>query len=289
MVGISAIMPPGFQPFGLFRTAGRLKGSALEGMAGNDDRHPFQPHLPNSTAVLTTPPSRRVYAVGAKPRLSPRTLAIGIACVIVLFAAPLYGFLAKYVTPLRTEVVRVNDITFDLGDLLSILRLQGNTARDMTGFFRIDDDPFHIAQTLAQNELIKQAAPRFGIVISEADIDYALIRHILGGAAAQDSSKPPDRFDPEFRERYRQFLNTQGIPESLHRRLIEQDLYRTAFMHALEERVADADPETRASLIRQNFNQWITDEQNRQRVRFTFNSDIYALINKNISSEGIAR
>ena len=249
---------------------------------------------PSADQAPPLPPlSRRRYAVRAGLSVRRKTLLVGAGLLIILAAAPLYGFFKIFVEPGETEVVRVGDVAYTLNDLVSVLRLHGYNAQEASGDFRIEIDPFAQARLLSENELIRQAAARSAIFVSPSDVEREIRERVLGTRVASDRSLPADQIDAEFRERYRQFLTARDISQDLYQRLVEHDLYRAALGNRLTatnlgtiENRASADREQKTL---QALKIWLDKAHQENPVLYTFNSDAYAWIAKQIDQVRIPR
>ena len=175
---------------------------------------------------------RRISArqVDVKKR---RVAALVIGFLILVIAGVLIaGFVMTFVLPSRHLVVRVNDVKYTRGDMVKLLRVR-QVGMDVLGTdFNLGTDTFQALQTIVENEVIAQSAPRFGITVSDEDAD-AQIRALLQSRG--DIS--PEQAEREFRERQRSFLNSVGISRDEHRQMIKKNMLRSRFREFIGQSV----------------------------------------------------
>ncbi|MFN3974751.1 MAG: SurA N-terminal domain-containing protein [Dehalococcoidia bacterium] len=193
--------------------------------------------------------SRRRLARWQQEQRKARTaLFLGIVAVVVILAIPAYGYYATFIQPPRQWVVQVNERTFSMGYLVKLLRMFQRGGQLTGQSLNLGTLPFQLVQVLSENELIRQTAPRYNIVVSQQDIDQEVRRRILGERPQNDPT-PTDQLEREFRERYRQYLTTIGLSEKEHRQVVEWDLYRERMRDYLGQTIPSVQPQVRLSRI----------------------------------------
>ena len=154
-------------------------------------------------------------------------LIIGLIVLLVVLAIPATGYVRTFVLPPRQTVVRVNDTTYSLGYLVNILRTFQFSAQP--GESGLDASlPFQIINTIAESELVRQGAPRYGITVTAEEIDHEVRERIMGL-----SESPNSDLDREFQERYRRYLNTVQLDEAIHKDIVVRDIYREKLRETL--------------------------------------------------------
>ena len=161
--------------------------------------------------------------------------AIGVF-ILVIGGVIAYGYITTFVLPSRQLVAQVNEVKYTTGDLIRILRMMQAGAEFSGQSLNLASLPFQVINGLVDNELISQAAPRFGILISLEEVDEEIRSRILP-PVSQGQVTDPDQLDREFAERYREYLNTIQFSEAEHRKLIKQDLYRSRLREILGQSV----------------------------------------------------
>ena len=149
-----------------------------------------------ATGQTKSPEVQVVY----RNQISRRTTLVIISVVIVLILVIIgIAYYPTYLAPLRTTVITVDDVSIRMDYFLKRTRAAGS-------------DPMAMLGNLSQEEIIKMAAPQFGLEFTEEDIDREL-RNIAGGESGTIS-------ESEFKEWYRQRLNDSELSDSEYRGII---------------------------------------------------------------------
>ena len=82
-------------------------------------------------------------------------------------------------------ILEVNDVSVSQSEYTSILKSQRLYAQSYGGSFNPGVAPYELMQNLAQNELIRQAAPREGLSVTEQEIEAEILRRLVPGAEGQ--------------------------------------------------------------------------------------------------------
>lgn len=128
-----------------------------------------------------------------------------IGAVVIVFMLIIFGisYYPTYIAPMRITVISVDDVNIRMDYFLKRCEASGT-------------DPMYMLTNLAQEEIIKLEAPKYGIEISPEEIDQAL-RTIAAGASENIA-------ESEFKEWYRQRLNETGLSNSEYREIIATSL-----------------------------------------------------------------
>ena len=165
---------------------------------------------------------------------------VGMIAILLILAIPAYGYYDNIFSPPRQTVVTVNNTTFNLGYLVKIMRmLQGGGATGAQDQ-NLGSLPFQVVQTLADNELIRQAAPRENIPVTSQELDQEIRKRMLGDVGEEGT--PADQLEREFQERYRRYLTQIKISENDHREIVLNDLYRDRLRELLGQSVPSVLP-----------------------------------------------
>ena len=164
-------------------------------------------------------------------------VAIAIAAVVValVIAIPIYGWVTTFVLPPREVIVRVNDVEYDMGYLVKLMRMVQRTTEAGGQQVNLGTVPFQMVQDLATNELIVQGAKAEGLTVSEEDLDAEVRLRILGSVG--DTATTSGELETEYQENYRQFLNQVQLTDDEYRDIVERDLYRTLLEEHLGETI----------------------------------------------------
>jgi len=158
------------------------------------------------------------------PRREPRSKDIrsrrqlfiiaGIVVVVILgiLAVPYYQ---NYIAPFNRTIITVDNINISMRYFLERTRLANS-------------DPMSMLQSLTNEQVIKLAAPQYGIQVTDADIDQEL-RRVAGNGE--------DISEVEFNEWYRQLLNNSKVSDSQYREMVGINLLASRLQAYLAERV----------------------------------------------------
>jgi len=155
-------------------------------------------------------PSSKPEDTEKKPR---RTGFIIVAVVIAVIAiGTVIGWYVVYVQPLQIPIIVVGQDTINADYFIRRAMLDPSAS----------SDPMIMLQTLTNELLIKQGAPRYGIVVTPEEIDEEL-RAIASGESETIT-------EGEFKEWYRQQLNETNLSDAefkeyVHITLLARELY----------------------------------------------------------------
>ena len=167
-----------------------------------------------------------------------RRLAIVLVAVALLAISGIViaGYVVRYVIPPRQAVVTVNDVSFTRGDMIKQLRTQQSGAELFGLEFKMSEQIFDALHGMVEDEIMVQTAPRFGLAVSEEEIDrwiQSLFLPQISDLAAED----PAQINAEFKENYQAYLNSTQLSESEHRDLARRSIIRAKFQEFIGDRV----------------------------------------------------
>ncbi len=152
-----------------------------------------------------------------KNQVSRRTAFIIAGVVIALILIILgIAYYPTYIAPYQISVVTVDDVSIRMDYFIKRTRAAGS-------------DPMAMLGNIAREEIVKMAAPQFGIEFSEEDIDQEL-RRIAGGESGTIS-------ESEFKEWYRQRLNETELSGSEYREILSTSLMASKIHQYLAARM----------------------------------------------------
>ena len=184
---------------------------------------------------IETPPRKtrvdRRRLVAERPQSRQRQ-AIALAVVglslLLITGIIVAGYVIIFVLPPKQLIVRVGDVEYTRGDLVKILRVRQATTEFLGSSYNVGTDVFQAIQQLVESVIISQSAPRFGITITDQELDAA-IRDLLGFGAGLGVIKDPVQTEREFRENYGAYLNAVQLSETEHRRMMRRERLREKF------------------------------------------------------------
>jgi len=162
-------------------------------------------------------PSSKPEDTEQKPR---RTGLIIVSVVIAVIAIGIViGWYVVYVQPLQIPIIVVGDDTINADYFIRRAMLDPSAS----------SDPMIMLETLTNELLIKQGAPRYGIEVTEEDVDEGL-RAIARGESETIS-------ESEFQEWYRQQLNETNLSDTEFREFVQINLLARQLYEYLAARV----------------------------------------------------
>ena len=173
--------------------------------------------------------NKQIVNIGRETRSTPDSKAtdsgrqrkwtgfiIAAVVVVVILAILGGGYYQNYVSPFQRTIITVDDTSINMDYFLKRFRFT-NT------------DPMSMIQLLTNEQLIKLAAPRYGIQVSQEDIIHEL-RNIARGESEVIS-------ESEFQEWYRQELNNSGLSDSEYKDIMTTSILAARLQAYLAETI----------------------------------------------------
>ena len=184
-------------------------------------------------------PDRR-QELSQRPREQKRQrIALGfIIFFLLVIAGFAVTFYAKvFVLPGRQLVVKVDDVKYTRGDMAKLLQAR-QRQHELIGFeFKTGEEVFKALQIIVENEIISQSAPRFGITVTEEEVDFEIKLLFLLAPGADQEKLLSSQAEREYQERYREYLNTLQLSESEFRETLRKQRLREKFRQFIGENV----------------------------------------------------
>jgi hypothetical protein len=216
----------------------------------NQDRPVVDTPIPDyeagkrSITVRGAKTRRQMVAEKRQLQLKARPFIIVAAIVLIgLLAIPVYAYFENYVFPPRELALRVEDTEYSRGDVVNFIRFNQRMSENLGVPFEIGDSLFDALQTLQENELAFQLAPRYGIAVSKEEVDERL-DSILGFVAITVAERESKEYKDNVEEAKRQFIHRIGIDESVFRDFIRKSMFK----ERLRDVVADTIPRVQAQV-----------------------------------------
>jgi len=168
---------------------------------------------------------------------------VGILILIGLLAIPVYAYFENYVFPPRELALRVEDTEYTRGDVVNFIRFNQRMSENLGVPFEIGNSLFDALQTLQENELAFQLAPKHGITVSSEEVDERL-DSILGFVAVTVAERESEEYQDNVEEAKRQFIHRIGIEEEVFRDFIRKSMFK----ERLRDVVADTIPRVQAQV-----------------------------------------
>ena len=170
-------------------------------------------------------------------------MIVGLVVLIGLLAIPVYAYFQNYVFPPRELALRVEDTEYSRGDVVNFIRFNQRMSENLGVPFEIGNSLFDSLQTLQENELAFQLAPRYGIAVSAEDVDERL-NSILGFVAVTVAELESQEYKDNVEEAKRQFIHRIGIDEDVFRDFIRKSMFK----EQLRDVIGDTIPRVQAQV-----------------------------------------
>jgi hypothetical protein len=167
-----------------------------------------------------------------------RRLVIGVGLFILLIIAGLIigGWYKYYFSPPRETLAHVHDVKFNQADVVQRARMIqagqdfGGAHVGLMEIMRVlwNDDvnvssgPFTLG--MVQMEMLKQAAPEFGVNVTEEEIDL-FIESTFTPSVPEGQEVSEDQIERERKELYQVYLNRNRLTDKQFRTLMKERFY----------------------------------------------------------------
>ncbi len=187
-------------------------------------------------------------------RRQRRVIVSAFVILIVILAIPSVGYYATFVAPPRHTIITVNDVTYSLGDMVKRARATAALQVGSGQTPQLGTVPFDVLNGLVDEELLKQGAPRLGVLVTREDVDQE-VRAAFYPRPPAGEVTDPDSLEREYQENYRQFLEISQLSDSDYREIARVRVLR----REVREKVSEQVP----SLVESVYVHWIrvSDDQ----------------------------
>ncbi len=162
------------------------------------------------------------------------TLMVIGGALLAIAGILIAGYIIAFVLPPRQTLVRVNDTSYSRGDLVKALRVRQEGARFFGLEFQPSQEIFESMKLFVEDEILTQVAARYGISVSDGEID----RQIESLFLITEPGLDPEGLRRDFDERYRGYLNTIRLSEAEHREVTRRSILRAKFREFIGEQVS---------------------------------------------------
>jgi len=159
-----------------------------------------------------------------------------VVILLGLLIVPVYAYFQIYVFPPRELALRVEDTEYTRGDVVNFIRFNQRVSEELGIPFEIGNSLFEALQTLQENELAFQLAPRYGITVSAEDVDERL-DSILGFVAVGVAERESREYKDNVEEAKRQFIHRIGMDERVFREFIRKSMFRERLRDVVSETI----------------------------------------------------
>ncbi len=159
-------------------------------------------------------------------------MAVAGVFILAMAGILIAAYVINFVLPPREVMVRVNDVEYTRGDLVKLVRVQQRGAEYLGIQMETATEVFNVLQNLVQHEILVQSAPKFGVTVSEEELDLHIRELVL-----RRPSSDPEQAEREFRELYSGYLNAIQLSEDEHRDTIRRSMTREKLVQFMSESV----------------------------------------------------
>ena len=124
---------------------------------------------------------------------------LGAFLILVIAGVVVFGYYKEFYQPPRVWAGSVRDVEFNMGDLVSRIRVLQGVNRYQGGQVNLSTVPFEYLQNLVHAEILRQQSPALGIKIEAEDIDKELRRQ-FSPTVEVGQETDPGQLDREFNE-----------------------------------------------------------------------------------------
>ena len=180
---------------------------------------------------------RQMVADKNQIRLNSRPfIIVAVVLLIGLLTVPVYAYFQIYVFPPRELALRVADTEYTRGDVVNFIRFNQRMSEELGIPFKVGGSLFESLQTLQENELAFQLAPKSGITVTAEEVD-ARLDFILGFVAATVAERASREYKDNVEEARRQFIHQIGMDELVFREFIRKSMFKERLRDVVAEEI----------------------------------------------------
>ena len=177
------------------------------------------------------------------------SVGIGVFLLLVIFGVVLVGYYREFYHPPRVWAGSVNNVEFNMGDLVQRIRVLQGVNRYQGGRVDLSTVPFEYLQNLINAEILRQEAERLGIKPTDEVMDSTLRRQFQP-AAREGEEVDQGQLEREFQNNYQTFLTATGLTDSEYRVILEEDLTRAGLAATLADQIESPQEQVEVRWIR---------------------------------------
>ena len=151
------------------------------------------------------------------------SVGIGVFLILVVFGVVGFGYYWEFFRPPRVWAGSVNNVGFNMGDLVQRIRVLQGVNRYEGGRVDLSTVPFEYLQNLVNVEILRQAATALGIDPSDEAIADE-VRRRFTPTVPEGQEVDTGQLDREFRNNYQTFLTATGLADSDYRVIVEEEI-----------------------------------------------------------------
>ncbi|PKB70720.1 MAG: hypothetical protein BZY87_09365 [SAR202 cluster bacterium Io17-Chloro-G6] len=191
---------------------------------------------------------RRARGEGGSPQEDPKAVSerrqrrtgigIGAAFLFVIIGVVAFGYYQEFYKPPRIWAGSVNNVEFNMGDLVKRIRVLQGVNRYQGGQVDLSTVPFEYLRDLINAEVLRQRMDSLGLEVTDADIEQELRRRFVP-TLEPGQEADPGQIEREFKDNYGSFLTATGLSDKEYRVVIQEDLSELALAFQLAQDIED--------------------------------------------------
>ena len=185
-----------------------------------------------------SPEPTSVVAAKRQQRLG---IGLGAFLILVIAGVVAFGYYKEFYQPPRVWAGSVRDVEFNMGDLVSRIRVLQGVNRYQGGQVNLSTVPFEYLQNLVHAEILRQQSPALGIKIEAEDIDKELRRQ-FSPTVEVGQETDPGQLDREFNENYSSYLTATGLSDGDYKVILKEQLSIRALAGLLSQDIEEEQP-----------------------------------------------
>lgn len=197
-------------------------------------------------AVGSTPSRRRSPPTATRP-VPGRFLVIGGVLLLAIVVGVVVNYWVSVKRPGDQPILQVNNRVFSWSDYVRLLRSQKQGAEALGTSFNRGVAPYQLMQSIAENELIRQAAAREGLSTTKEAIRKEMMSRLL---PTPSEGADPRQLDREFDVKLHNYLAAIQLSSSEYKEIVRIDLLREQLRQKLGEGIRRVQPQGYLHLIK---------------------------------------
>ncbi len=181
---------------------------------------------------------RRLWSVG-----------IGVLLLAVIFGVVAFGYYQEFFRPPRVWAGNVNNVEFNMGDLVQRIRVLQGVNRYQGGAVDLSTVPFEYLQNLINVEILRQAAPGLGIDPGDEAVEREL-RARFQPSPPEGQEVDPGQLEREFENNFQTFLTATGLTDEEYRVIVEEELTELGLFLLLSRDIEQSQEQVEVRWIR---------------------------------------
>ena len=177
------------------------------------------------------------------------SVGIGVLLLAVIFGVVAFGYYQEFFRPPRVWAGSVNNVEFNMGDLVQRIRVLQGVNRYQGGQVDLGTVPFEYLQNLINVEILRQAAPDLGIEPSAEAVEDGL-RFRFQPTPPEGQEVDPGQLDREFQNNYQTFLTATGLTDSEYRVIVKEELTDLGLFLLLSQDIEESQEQVQVRWVR---------------------------------------